>query len=132
MDQHNATKWVLSGLATAVLFGMLAWPTSAITPSLTQIIMEDGSPYFVPVAATISSGSPIRWDNPTPTHHTVTHNACVDGSAPCAFDSGTVAPGESYTVPGLPPGRYPYHCRIHPIMRGVLTVTDSQQLPSQL
>jgi plastocyanin len=132
MTTHFLPKWTIGGLVAGTLLGVLAWPTSAITPSLTQIIMEDGSPYFVPVAATISSGSPIRWDNPTPTHHTVTHNACVEDSAPCAFDSGTVAPGDSYTVPGLPPGRYLYHCRIHPIMRGVLTVTDGTQLPSQL
>jgi plastocyanin len=123
-------KSSILAVATVSILSGLAWPTEA-TPSYTQIIMEDGSPYFVPVTATIASGSPIRWDNPTPTHHTVTHNACVDESGPCAFDSGTVAPGDTYTLPGLPPGRYPYHCRIHPIMRGVLTVTDAA-LPSQL
>jgi plastocyanin len=111
--------------------GTLPWATVA-GPPYTQIVIEDSSPYFVPVTATIASGSPIRWENPTPTHHTITHNACVDDSAPCAFDSGTVAPGETYTLPGLPPGRYPYHCRIHPIMRGVLTVTDGSSMPSQL
>lgn len=110
---------------------VLPWVTIAGLPYV-QIVIEDGSPYFVPVTATITSGSPIRWENPTPTHHTVTHNACVDNSAPCAFDSGTVAPGETYTLAGLPPGRYPYHCRIHPIMRGVLTVTDGSSMPSQL
>ncbi|ALA57760.1 cupredoxin domain-containing protein [Nitrospira moscoviensis] len=123
-------KSTILAVATVGILSGLAWPTEA-TPPYTQIIMEDGSPYFVPVTATIASGSPIRWDNPTPTHHTVTHNACVDESGPCAFDSGTVAPGDTYTLPGLPPGRYPYHCRIHPIMRGVLTVTDAA-LPSQL
>lgn len=122
-------RFMIAGTIVLTVAG-LAWPTTA-TPPYTQIIMEDGSPYFVPVMATIASGSPIRWDNPTPTHHTVTHNACVDESAPCAFDSGTVPPGETYTLPGLPPGRYPYHCRIHPIMRGVLTVTEAF-VPSQL
>jgi plastocyanin len=123
-------KSIILAVATVSILSGLAWPTEA-TPPYTQIIMEDGSPYFVPVTATIASGSPIRWDNPTPTHHTVTHNACVDESGPCVFDSGTIAPGDTYTLPGLPPGRYPYHCRIHPIMRGVLTVTDAA-LPSQL
>ena len=132
MLKRSTTKSIVGGAAAAAFLAMLAWPTSAVTPTSMQIIMEDGSPYFVPVTATITTGSPIRWDNPTPTHHTVTHNACVDDSAPCAFDSGTVAPGDSYTVPSLPPGRYPYHCRIHPIMRGVLTVTEGPQLPSQL
>lgn len=127
----SLVRRVLPILIMGVLLGGMAWPTEATAPSM-QIIIEDGSPYFVPVTATIASGRPIRWDNPTPTHHTVTHNACVDESGPCAFDSGTVAPGETYVLQGLPPGRYPYHCRIHPIMRGVLTVTDAGQLPSQL
>jgi plastocyanin len=130
MKHPLTTLSIFIAAAVAAFVSGLAVPTAA-TPPYTQIIMEDGSPYFVPVTATITSGSPIRWDNPTPTHHTVTHNACVDESGPCAFDSGTVAPGDAYILPGLPPGRYPYHCRIHPIMRGVLTVTDAA-LPSQL
>lgn len=109
----------------------LAWPTTAM-PTATQIMIEDGSPYFAPSKAIATSGSPILWDNPTPTDHTVTHNGCVEDGTPCLFDSGVIAPGEQFRVPGLPPGRYPYHCRIHPIMRGVLTVTDAATMPSQL
>ena len=121
-------KWsIIAGLMGVILAG----PTAATPPSA-HIIIEDGSPYFVPVAATISSGSPIQWENPTPTYHTVTHNACVDDSGPCVFDSGTMPPGEAFNLPGLPPGRYAYHCRIHPIMRGVLTITEASPMPSQL
>ncbi len=123
-------KWTMT-IAATLLMSAVGWSSSGMAP-YTEIVMEDGSPYFVPVTATIASGSPIRWENPTATHHTATHNGCVDEGAACAFDSGPVAPGESYTVPGLPPGRYPYHCRIHPIMRGVLTVTEAAPLPSQL
>ena len=98
----------------------------------TQILMENGSPYYVPATATVASRAPIRWDNPTPTHHTVTHNDCGKETQPCLFNSGTVAPGEHFTVPGLPAGHYPYHCGIHPIMRGQLVVTDDLSTPSQL
>ena len=94
--------------------------------------MEDGSPYYVPVTATVGSGNPVRWDNPTPTHHTVTHNGCLEERTACLFDSGTVSPGSQFTIPGLPAGRYPYSCRIHPIMRGLLIVMDSPPAPSQL
>lgn len=100
--------------------------------SATQILMENGSPYYIPAVATVASGTPVRWDNPTPTHHTVTHNDCMKDDRPCLFDSGTVAPGGHFTVPGLPAGRYPYHCGIHPIMRGQLVVTDDPSSPSQL
>jgi len=124
-------KWPSTALFAGMMVMGLVWPTSA-TPTYTHITIEDGSPYFVPATVTIVSGSPIRWENPTPTHHTITHNACVDESGPCAFDSGTMPPGDTFTLSGLPSGHYAYHCRIHPIMRGVLTVTESSQMPSQL
>ncbi|MDH5741702.1 MAG: hypothetical protein OEY77_15385 [Nitrospira sp.] len=98
----------------------------------TRIMMEDGSPYYVPIAPTVVSHTPIRWDNPTPTHHTVTHSGCAEEGSSCLFDSGAVPPGSSYSVLGLPAGQYTYHCRIHPIMRGQLIVTDSPSSPSQL
>lgn len=124
-------KWLSVLILTGMLIAGAAWPTAATAPPI-QILIEDGSPYFVPVTATVASGGSIQWENPTPTHHTITHNDCVEDGAPCFFDSGTMAPGDTFTVPGLPPGRYPYHCRIHPIMRGVLTVTDASAMPSQL
>jgi plastocyanin len=119
-------------IAFVTLFSVgWSWPTTDASSS-THITMEDGSPYYVPVRATVVSGIPIRWDNPTPTHHTVTHNGCIEDGQPCLFDSGPVPPGAQFTVPGLPAGQYGYHCRIHPIMRGVLTVTDAPATPSQL
>ncbi|OGX11976.1 MAG: hypothetical protein A3K11_09460 [Nitrospirae bacterium RIFCSPLOWO2_12_FULL_63_8] len=109
------------------LLALGALPGSA-TPPHFKITIENGSPYFFPPAATVTTGTPIRWDNPTPTEHTITHDGCVS-DGPCAFDSGMMMPGEGYVLPGLPPGHYPYHCRIHPIMRGTVTVSDSSALP---
>ncbi len=109
---------------------MLAWllgslvslPTNAALSPF-QITIETGSPYFIPHQATVLSGLPIRWENPTPSPHTVTADSCI-GSEECAFDSGMVGPNQSFTVPSLPPGIYSYHCRLHPIMRGTLTVVS--------
>ena len=107
-----------------------AWPTTA-TPPYTAIIIDSGSPYFVPKSATILSGAPVRWENSTATEHTITHLGCLENGNACAFDSGIVLPNSSFTLPGLVPGRYPYICRIHPIMHGIITVSDSF-VPSQL
>jgi plastocyanin len=93
--------------------------------------MDSGSPYYVPAAVTVTSGASVRWDNPTPTHHTVTHDGCFEEGGRCSFDSGAVDPGGSYTIPSLPPGRYHYQCRIHPIMRGMIIVTEPTGFPSQ-
>ncbi|MDE3119816.1 MAG: hypothetical protein KGO52_01085 [Nitrospirota bacterium] len=101
---------------------------SAALPPV-QITIESSSPYYLPASATVSPGAPIQWDNPTASYHTVTHDGC-EAEGPCAFDSGSVAPNGSFALPGLPPGRYPYHCTLHPIMRGVLTVVDPAPLPS--
>jgi plastocyanin len=122
----------MTRMLTAVIsLGLFtAWPAIA-TPPYTAIIIESGSPYFVPKSATVSSGTPIRWDNPTATEHTITHSGCLENGNTCAFDSGVVLPNGSFTLPGLTPGRYPYLCRLHPIMHGVLTVIDTPQLPSQ-
>ena len=51
-------------LVIAVLaIGLLAaWPSTAMAP-YTAIIIDSGSPYFVPKSATVSTGAPIRWEN---------------------------------------------------------------------
>ena len=117
--------------AVLAIVALTAWPTSATAP-YTAIIMESGSPYFVPKSATVSTGAPIRWENPTPTEHTATHVGCLEDGEPCAFDTGIVLPNNTFTLPGLAPGRYPYVCRIHPIMHGVIIVTDPAATPSNL
>lgn len=79
---------------------------------------------FMPKAATIAPQAPIRWENTTGSHHTITHEGCEHESV-CVFDSGMLAPEGSYELSGLPPGTYPYVCRLHPIMRGILIVQES-------
>ena len=121
----------MHAIKCAVLVGFFlvsAMPSQAIAPPF-EIVIDSGSPYYYPASARVSAGAPIRWDNPTGSPHTITHDGCVQ-DGPCAFDSGSVAPNASYTVPGLPPGRYPYQCRLHPIMRGVLVITDPADTPS--
>jgi plastocyanin len=114
-----------------IAVGLLSpWPTAA-TPPYTAITIESGSPYFVPKFVTVSTGSPIMWENPTATEHTVTHTGCLENGDHCAFDSGLMLPTGTFELPGLAPGQYPYICRIHPIMRGVITVTEASHLPSQ-
>lgn len=88
-----------------------------------RITLENVSPYYFPASATVASGTAVRWDNPTATYHTIAHDNCLTGGR-CLFDSGSIPPDGAYTIPGLPPGLYPYQCRLHPIMRGMLTVVE--------
>lgn len=90
-----------------------------------HITMEQPSPYYTPVVASIQTGDRIQWDNKTPTVHTVTHDDCLTKQI-CIFDSGAVHPGQSFSLSNLPPGTYSYHCRLHPIMRGTLIVNSQK------
>ena len=90
-----------------------------------HIMMEGTAPYYTPVLATVPAGHRIQWDNITATIHTATHDGCLRGKT-CEFDSGPVAAGDSFNLPALQPGTYVYYCRLHPIMRGALTVVESK------
>lgn len=92
----------------------------AHTPGVT-VAMNDWEPYYQPFVAVVSPQTPVRWVNSTPSPHSVRHDGCKT-EGPCLFNSGAVAPDEQFVLPGLPPGRYPYHCELHPIMRGMLVV----------
>ena len=41
---------------------------------------------------------------------------------PGAFDSGRIAPGESFAVRFEHKGTFSYHCEIHPFMHGKIIV----------
>ena len=91
-----------------------------------EIMFETTSPYYQPKVALVPPGASIRWVNATASHHTVRHDGCLAEEA-CAFQSIAVPPDSDFAIAPLPPGRYAYHCELHPIMRGTLIVHDSQR-----
>ena len=99
------------------------------TPLTSHIRMEGFSPYYVPRSVEVQAGTPVLWENPTATSHTVTHDGCLT-MRQCAFSSGAIPPHGTFRLPNLPPGRYDYHCTLHPIMRGVVVVSE-MSVPSQ-
>ena len=119
--------FIIAG-AWVLVFGT-AWATAA-SPAPFQIILESVAPYYLPESAYVAPGTEIQWHNPTGSAHTITHDGCSMGGR-CMFDSGHLPPDQTYSVPGLPPGQYPYHCEVHPIMRGVVIVTSPASLPQQ-
>ena len=110
-------------LTIVLVCGMVLIPIhlGAVESEVYYIAMEGSDPYYSPFIATIPIGATIQWINQTATAHTVTHIGCLR-ETPCAFDSGSVAPGNSFALPSLEAGTYHYFCRIHPIMRGVVAI----------
>ncbi len=82
-------------------------------PNTWQVSIGDF--FFDPADAAVGAGDSIVFVNEGAEAHTVTSD---DGQ----FDSGTLNPGESYTVTFEGEGTITYHCSIHPEMVGSVTV----------
>jgi plastocyanin len=63
----------------------------------------------------VSVGTTVVWQNTDTIAHTSTSNSNV-------WNSGTIAPGQSFRFTFTSAGTFPYHCTIHPNMVGTLTV----------
>ena len=70
---------------------------------------------FTPATLRVRLGTRVTFTN-----HGVTHTATADGGL---FDSGNLAPGQSYPFTFTRAGSFAYHCQIHPSMTGTITVT---------
>ncbi|HJT22802.1 MAG TPA: cupredoxin domain-containing protein [Nitrospira sp.] len=115
--------WMAGGLVFPCV--VATWALASIgTAPVADIAFDTTAPYYHPPLAVVPAGSSIRWINATASPHTVRHDGCLTDE-PCAFQSIAVPPDSSFAIAPLPPGRYPYHCELHPIMRGTLIVVES-------
>lgn len=80
---------------------------------------------FGPAYTRAEPGDTVRWIQ-TGSLHTVTSRA---GSLE-RFDSGPLLPGREFLRAFPAAGRYPYHCTIHPEMRGVVQVGPDTTAPA--
>lgn len=73
---------------------------------------------FSPASVSVKAGSTVTWTNNDSVAHTVTADS---GSGP---NSGSLAPGKSYSFTYTSAGTFAYHCSVHPDMHGSVTVTQ--------
>ena len=92
--------------------GQTTTNSSGQDPAWSVYIRDD---YFDLADVAVEPGSTITWINKGNEPHTVTAD---DG----LFDSGVLYPGDSYTVWFGGAGTVPYHCEIHPGMKGSVVV----------
>lgn len=85
-------------------------------PEEGSIIVEAKSIKFQPEEAVLEKGSTVTWVNRDPFAHTVTFSD---------FDE-RLERGGSVKRSFSEPGRYEYTCRIHPSMKGVIIVEETE------
>jgi plastocyanin len=69
---------------------------------------------FDPAELTVESGDRVRWKNDDLVAHTATSKG--------RFDSGSIAPQESFVATLSKPGAVDYACTLHPMMKGRIVV----------
>ena len=110
-----ATLVVVSTLFVVSASGAHKHPTAKAQKHPTRTVLIQGFK-FKPANITIKRGTKVRWINKDSTTHTATAN---NGRS---FDSGRLGKGQSYTHTFKSAGKKPYHCEIHPHMRGSVLV----------
>jgi plastocyanin len=88
-----------SGTSVTIVSGAAALSTTAYAPN--------------PI--TVAVGSTLTWVN----NDSIAHTSTANGGA---WNSGTMAPGASFSTILSSAGTYQYHCSIHPGMVGTVTV----------
>ena len=86
--------------------------------------------YFSHREARLMVGQTVAWTNVDEVPHTVTLGS--SGMAVEGFDSGNIAPGQSFGVRFDQPGEYHYTCSLHPFMNGTVTVIQPIQLDPRI
>jgi plastocyanin len=72
---------------------------------------------FSPNSLTVKAGTTVTWTNKDATTHTVTSDNGAFTS------SGNLATNDTYSFMFAAEGSFPYHCAIHPSMKGTIVVT---------
>lgn len=71
---------------------------------------------FTPSSLSVHAGARVTFTNRDGATHTVT----ADGGL---FSSGNLSTGQRFSFTFMSRGTFPYHCQIHPSMKGTITVT---------
>jgi plastocyanin len=71
---------------------------------------------YVPGNVTVKAGSVVTFYNDDVIEHSIVDDVAGGG------DSGNIRAGSSFSILFTEPGEFRYHCRIHPAMRGTVTV----------
>ena len=77
---------------------------------------------FSPPTMTVSQGTTVTWVNKDSADHKIINDASGSNAEGAIFNSPIIPQGGSYSFTFNIPGTYPYHCSIHPSMKGTITV----------
>jgi plastocyanin len=129
---HGLSRLLVRAIGVCGLLSMVIFPVSAqfhLWASSPHIHIQSDPPFFSPNQLTVFSNFPLTWENRTHEPHSIVADDCQSRSV-CSFDSGIIRPDHQFVLPSLTPGLHPYHCGLHPFMRGMVIIHHPSSSPS--
>jgi plastocyanin len=134
-DQPGNTLYAIDRLPVDMVSEEGLTTESTITESVTQtmsetVIIPDGvgmpgceetSECYLPSSLTVVTGATVIWDNVDTAAHLATSGTPA-GGPDGVFDSGIIAPGNTFEHEFTDGGEFQYYCLVHPWMVGTVTV----------
>lgn len=125
MNKHRFSLIAVSALALIAILSLSSCsgsdsPTgsggkSVMPPAANSVNIASFA--FSPQSLSVKVGVKVTWTNKDAATHTVTSDNGAFTS------SGNLAANETYEFTFATAGTYPYHCALHPAMKGTITVT---------
>jgi len=118
-------------LVTAVaLCGCTSNSPGTVAPTTTPIAPPGAGPTvtiqnfaFAPASITVPKGTTVTWVNQDTANHQIVNDAQGTITQGALFTSSSFPKSASYSFKFDSPGTYPYHCSLHPAMKGTIVVT---------
>ena len=104
-------------IGIAVLVGFLSILnscTKASDPGLNEVFIQSSD--FSPSTITVAANTTITWTNKDGMAHTVTSDTGTE------LNSGNIPANGTWSHTFAAAGTYPYHCTLHPAMKGTVKV----------
>jgi plastocyanin len=108
-----AAALLLFGLAPIGLRGDVAAAGQTAQTSAVKPVDIDNFAY-APATLSVGKGTTVTFTNSSAVSHTATRGG--------GFTTGVIKPGRAASVRFAQKGTFPYHCLIHPLMRGKVIV----------
>jgi plastocyanin len=120
---------IIGGVYYFVVNKSSGGPTTQLPTTTSAIPVSNSSPTtsatvsiqnfsFNPSTLSVKVGTKVTWMNNDTVPHTVTSDS---GNL---LTSPTLAPGQSFSFTFTTPGSVSYHCSIHPMMKGTISVAN--------
>ncbi len=98
-------------------------PTPTQIPQLGENAVVIENFQFIPSTLQVAAGTTVTWKNRDAAEHQIINDATGQAAQGALFMSNPLPQGVTYSFTFTTAGTYPYHCNIHPSMKGTITVT---------